>query len=164
MSDTKGKRYSGQLHRGPDHEAPYPVSRLAPAIDLVDLAREIDAADRMLSATAGARLQVIANQVRALQEEARQLLEQTRRDQALHRAQCSFKRIPGKTYHLYRRPDGSTYFSMLTPQEWRGKPPHEFVGSYRLENDMSWSAADECDRPDERQAILRRLLGNEPLE
>jgi hypothetical protein len=161
MSDTKGKRYSGQLHRGPDHTAPYPVSRMAPAIDLVDLAREIGEADKMLSATAGARLQAIAEQVRALQAQARHVLEQTRRDQELHRARCNFKRIPGKTYHLYRKPDGSTYFSMLTPRDWRGSPPDEFLGSYRLENDMSWSTVDGHERPDETGPLIARLLGNE---
>lgn len=164
MSDSEGKRYSGPRHGGPDHSAPYPVSRMAPSVDLVDLAREIDQADRMLSATAGARLRVIADQVRALQDEARRVLEQTRRDQQLHRAQCSFKRVPGRSYHLYRRGDGSTYFSMLTPRDWRGTPPHEFVGSYRLENDMSWSPAEEAGRSDESPALIRRLLGEEPLD
>lgn len=164
MSDSTGKRYSGQLHRGPDRAAPYPVSRMAPAIDLVDLAREIGEADKMLSATASARLQVIADQVRVLQEEARQVLEQTRCDQELHRAQCNFKRVPGKTYHLYRKADSSTYFSILTPRDWRGRPPHEFLGSYRLENDMSWSAAGENGRPDQTREIIQHLLGSEPLD
>jgi len=159
MSDSNSDRYSGDNHRGPDHAAPYPVSRMAPSIDLVDLAKEIGEADKMLTATASARLRVIADQVRALQTEARQVLENTRRDQELHRARCNFQRVPGKTYHLYRKPDGATYFSMLTPQEWGGKPPHEFIGSYRLENDMSWTPAEQAEQPDESREIVARLLG-----
>ncbi|OOZ41039.1 hypothetical protein BOW53_05855 [Solemya pervernicosa gill symbiont] len=30
---------------------------------------------------------------------------------------------------------------MLSPQEW-GEPPHAYLGSYRLENDMSWTAVE----------------------
>lgn len=61
-------------------------------------------------------------------------------------------------YHLYRRSDGGEYFSMLSPREWRGQPPHEFIGSYRLENDMSWTPAEEADKPDETAAVVDRLL------
>lgn len=31
------------------------------------------------------------------------------------------------------------FFSMLSPLEWGGKPPNEYVDSYRLEYDMSWT-------------------------
>ncbi|MGA7801145.1 MAG: hypothetical protein WCC36_10075 [Gammaproteobacteria bacterium] len=42
MVDDDLKRYDGKaLHPGPDHIAPYPVSRLAPAIGLVDFARQV---------------------------------------------------------------------------------------------------------------------------
>lgn len=31
---------------------------------------------------------------------------------------------------------------MPSPQDWNGRPPQAFVGSYRLENDMSGTPAD----------------------
>ena len=68
-------------------------------------------------------------------KEARRVLGQARQEQALTGAQCAFKRIPGKTYHLYRKGDGTPFFSMLSPEDWHGAPPHEFLGSYRLEPD-----------------------------
>ncbi len=159
MSKARPGRKSPTIHRGPDHSAPYPVSRLAPGFELVDLAREIEAADATLASHASGKLKLIAEQIRTLQEQAREILEQTRRDQALHRAACAFRRQPGKIYHLYRKPDGSTYFSLLAPEDWSGRPPHDFLGSWRLENDMSWSPADALDQPpDDDMARLLRML------
>ncbi len=146
------------LHQGADHSAPYPVSRLAPHFGLVDLAREIEQADQMVSARLGAQLQVIAEQVKALQAQAREILQQARADQRLHHARCGFRRIPGRVYHLYEEPDGGLAFSMLSPEDWRGRPPRPFVGSYRLENDMTWTPADSTDRPDDSRRLVARLL------
>lgn len=157
MGDDSNK-YRGPAHQGADRSAPYPVSRLAPALDLVDLAKQIAQADAMLNTRVSAKLKVIADQVKLLQAEARTILEQTQRDQDLHRGQCNFKRQPGRIYHLYRRDDGNRYFSMLSPDEWRGQPPHEFAGSYRLESDMSWTPAEALDEPDDSRALVQRLL------
>jgi len=133
---------------------------MAPAIELVDLAKEIATADVQLANRASAKLDVIAAQIRALQEAARQVLEQTRHDQQLHRAQCNFKRIPGRIYHLYEKSDGVLLFSMLAPEEWRGQPPYSFIASYRLENDMSWTPAEQIDSGAENaRELVQRLLG-----
>lgn len=146
------------IHPGPGHSAPYPVSRLAPGFGLVDLAREIEQADQAVSTRLGAQLQVIAEQVKALQAQARQILEQARADQRLHHARCGFRRIPGHVYHLYEEPDGGLAFSMLSPDDWRGRPPRPFIGSYRLENDMSWTPAGLADQPDDSRQLVARLL------
>ena len=160
MNDTT-KPYQGENHEGEQRSAPYPVSRLASPIELVDLAREIERADEVVNLRVGAKLQVIAHQIRALQEQARGILADAQRDQLLHRAQCNFKRIPGKTYHLYRKSDGRTYFSMVAPGEWNGQAPHEFVGSYRLEADMSWVPADSTRDGDRVHALVAHLLAGE---
>ncbi len=140
MSDDDTKAIP---HRGADHSSPYPVSRLAPAFEGTDLAAEAARARSMLNARTGAKLRVIADQIRFLQEEARKVLAEAREEQALTNAQCSFKRIPGKSYHMYRKPDGSRFFSMLSPADWGGEPPHPFLGSYRLEADYSWTPQDK---------------------
>jgi len=159
MSNLPSNRTPPIKHEGPDHSAPYPVSRMAPAIELVDLAKEIAQADTQLANRASAKLDVIAAQIRALQEAARQVLEQTRHDQQLHRAQCNFKRIPGRVYHLYEKSDGTHLFSMLAPDEWRGAAPYRFIASYRLENDMSWTPAEQHDSGESARALVQRLLG-----
>ncbi len=134
-------------HDGPTGLAPsssrlaaYPTSRLSARIDLVDVAAEIARADETIASVTNARLEVVAKQIRALQEEAQRILEDARSSAELHRARCDFVRRPGRVYHLYRRQDGERYFSLLAPADWGGRPPHAFEGSYRLEPDMRWTA------------------------
>jgi len=158
MSDKGLEKYSGENHSLSDNSAPYPVSRMAPATELVDLAREIAEADKVLGNVTHGKLKVIAEQMKALQHEAKAILEQSARDQQLHRARCNFKRQPGKIYHLYRKPDDTPYFSMLSPQEWGGEPPHAFIGSYRLESDMSWTPVEEIGQHEPSVQLLNALL------
>lgn len=139
MSGDDHRRHDGDRHEGEAHAAPYPLSRLAPPHDLVDVARQIQQADAMLGAVVHNKLQVIADQIRSLQHKAHEILDMARRDAELHRAVCHFLKRPGKVYHLYERPDGTLYFSMLSPADWNEVPPHSFRGSYRLLPDMSWA-------------------------
>lgn len=159
MNDTRLQRFRGDKHQGGDNSAPYPVSRMAPATELVDLAAQIAAADNMLSNVAHGKLRQIAEQIKGLQLQAQNILQVTARDQQLHRAQCNFPRKPGHTYHLYRRHNGGEYLSMLAPQEWGGEPPHPFLGSFRLENDMSWTPLSEAEDLAQAEALLDALLG-----
>jgi hypothetical protein len=143
MSDDDGYvRHGKGHHEGPTKSAPYPMSRLSPPLDLVDSARQIQQADLVLGAVVSNKLRLIADQIRGLQEQARGILEEARRDADLHRASCNFRKRAGAVYHLYRRTDGATYFSMLSPEDWNGAPPDPFAGSFRLELDMSWTLLD----------------------
>ncbi len=135
-------RATGLKHAGPDHTSPYPVSRLAPAIDLVDLVQQIERADQLLATGVNSKLEVIAEQIRGLQQRAREILATAQRDAELHRVSCQFVRRPGKVYHLYRGDEGP-YFSLLSPEDWRGTPPHPFDGSYQLRPDMTWECVRE---------------------
>ncbi len=156
MSDNK--KHTGDNHPGSDNTSPYPVSRLAPQVELVDLAKQIADADAMVNTRVSAKLQVIADQIRSLQKEALAVLEDAKQDQQLHRAACNFKRIPGKLYHLYRKPNGDIYFSMLAPGDWHGNAPHEYINSFRLENDMSWTPLDKLGDEDDSRELVNRLL------
>jgi hypothetical protein len=158
MAADGNKRDKPLIHRGAEHSSPYPVSRLAPGFGLVDLAREIEQADQMVSNRLTSQLQIIADQVKALQDQARRILEQAHEDQRLHHARCAFRRIPGQVYHLYEEMDGSLAFSMLSPADWGGRPPKTFRGSYRLESDRSWTPAEKDDRDDNSQQLVARLL------
>ena len=151
-------KHTGSNHKGESSTSPYPVSRLAPQVELVDLARQISEADAMVNARVSAKLKVIADQIKSLQTEARSVLEEARLDQDLHRAECNFKRIPGKIYHLYQKTNGNTYFSMLSPDNWAGRMPHDYINSYRLENDMSWLPLDRLDEKDDSRELVNRLL------
>jgi alkylation response protein AidB-like acyl-CoA dehydrogenase len=151
-------------HRGPAHASPYALSRLAGPISLVDVAREIEEADQAIAAVATGKLEVIAEQMRALRAKAEQLIQEARESAELHRVEGRFKRVPGKVYHLYARADNGRYWSLLSPEEWGGAPPHSFLGSYRLEADQSFTplertAERDALRADLTQALSRKLLG-----
>jgi hypothetical protein len=152
MSEERSKR-------SPGAGSPFPLSRLSAKHDLIDMAREIQTADSMLSAVVGGKLEAIARQIRALQQEAQRTLEQARLDAELHRATCRFKKLAGHIYHLYRRADGELYFSLLSVDDWRGQPPHTYEGSYRLEADMRFTPAHEIESREREWADLRPLLG-----
>lgn len=164
MSDDEMKRYDGKNTPTSANSTPYPASRMAPSIDLVDMAREISLANNMVTQQTSAKLRVIANQIKALQAEAQEIMQSAQQDQELHQAECHFKKQPGTIYHLYRRGNGRSYFSMLAPHEWGGPTPHEFIGSYRLEADMSWTAAEAIDEGEEDAMMIRRLLQKHGLE
>ncbi|MCG8018510.1 MAG: DUF2452 domain-containing protein [Candidatus Thiodiazotropha sp. 'RUGA'] len=151
-------------HISPEHTSPYPVSRLAPAFNLVDLAKEIAQADEMLANRAGSQLNIIAEQMAVLQEQAKSILEQTARDQQIHRAQCNFQKKPGQIYHLYKNRHGDSLLSMLSQDDWLGKPPNQFIGSYRLESDRSWtpSQGSHIEDEDERLKVIHQLLRDPP--
>lgn len=144
-------------HEGPASSSPYPLSRLAPTFDLVDVAREIQKADAALGNVTVAKLRTIAEQIRALQAQAAAVLDDARRATALHHAICRFQKRPGHVYHLYLRADGARYFSMLSPADW-GSTPDAFEGSFRLEADMTWTPLADAEKHDEEEAKLRGLL------
>lgn len=143
MSDTqKSPSQATLVHRGPQHSAPYPVSRLAPAFDAAvaaqDLAKDLARAEHMLGAVARGKIELIVEQIQNLQAQAQRIVSQAQDDLELHRAECRFSREPGGVYHLYVRSDKTRYFSLLSPKDWGKQPPHHYEGSYQLLDDMRY--------------------------
>ncbi len=146
--DPSTVRDTGAKHIGEQRTSPYPMSRLAPVHDLVDAARQIAEADTMLGAVASAELTQIAEQMRALKERARVVLEAASESLAIHRARCSFQKRPGPVYHLFERADGERWLSMIGPSEWGGDSADRiFRGSFRLELDQSFTRVDVGSSP-----------------
>ena len=117
----------------------YPVSRLSAPFGPINQVEAIKDSERMLGTVAKGKLGLIADQIENLKKQAREIIMKAELDMKLHMAKCSFEKRVGHTYHLYERSDGEAYFSMLSPDDWYGKQPHNFLGSYRLEPDQSWS-------------------------
>ncbi|XP_052864986.1 uncharacterized protein C1orf50 homolog [Anopheles cruzii] len=130
------------------------------ANDIVSLAKEIQSADVAVTNNACAKLVLIAEQVRFLQQQAKKILEETQTAQELHHAACNFRKIPGKVYHLYRRESGQTYFSMLSPDEWgsTGACKHQHLGSYKLEHDQTWTPVEKVEAVQENVRWAQRML------
>ena len=84
----------------------------------MELAAHVQQADKFTRATAGSKLQIIADQLKHLQEQARKVLEDARLNALIHKTACNFKKVPGSTYYVYKqRKNPSTEFiSMISPQ------------------------------------------------
>jgi len=121
-------------------DSEYPLSRLSAQITPVDQSTAIAVAAETLGMVARAKLKLILRQIEHLQNEAREIIESTKDNMTIHMASCSFIKRTGHVYHLYHRGplDTDNYLSMLSPEEW-GKPPHKYLGSYLLEDDMTWT-------------------------
>ncbi|MCG8570088.1 MAG: DUF2452 domain-containing protein [Spirochaetes bacterium] len=117
---------------------PYPSRTLDPPISIVEQAKEIEKAEKMLSLQVNGKLELIVKQIRFLQEEARKIIEEAHHDLNLHKVKCNFVKIPGETIHLYEKADHSLYFSRLSFQDWQGEPPHVYKGSYQFREDHSF--------------------------
>lgn len=128
-----------------------------PRTDLIELAREIETADDFIKAHVSSKLTVIAEQVQFLQRQAQHILEEAQLNTRLHHAACNFKKVPGSTYYLYRRPCGQEYFSMIKPEEWGAQCPHKFLGGYRLESDMTWTPIEALEERNRQMDAVRRI-------
>jgi len=143
------------------------------ATELVELAAQIATADQFTRSTAGAKLSIIAEQVRFLQEQARQVLEEARLSSLISHTACNFKKIPGKIYYIYKQRNAAAhmrgaflsnaaasekeFLSMISPEEW-GKAGPEFVAGYRLEFDMSWTRLDHLDKKNSENDLIDKIL------
>ncbi|XP_049278665.1 uncharacterized protein C1orf50 homolog [Anopheles funestus] len=129
------------------------------ANDIVMLAKEIQSADVAVTNNACAKLVMIAEQVRFLQQQAKKILEETQAAQELHHAACNFRKIPGHIYHLYKRSSGQKYFSMLSPKDWGPKGcEHQYQGSYKLEYDQTWTPVEKIEQVQENIRWAQRVL------
>eukprot|EP00127_Corallochytrium_limacisporum_P005121 Clim_evm27s199 gene=Clim_evmTU27s199 len=153
----------------PPLEDPYNLSKIADKIQttnpaprdtLIDLARSIQHADSVLKAATGNKLATIAEQIKRLQDEARQVMEDAVVDSQLHRAACNFQKRPGQLYHLYEKSDGTPYLSMLSPAEWGKNHKHKYLGSYRLELDQSWTPVEKIAERDRRYDFIEHMMGD----
>jgi hypothetical protein len=148
------KKYSGENFRGADHASPYPVSRLGAPVSLVDTAKAIEEASASVAMRTNAQLEVVLEQMRTLQQRAREIVEQASRDMDLLHVDCRFRRVPGRVYHLYERADGHRYFSMLAPDDF-GYTTTAFIGSYRFEHDQSWTRLEDVPARDKRRTEIQ---------
>lgn len=125
--------------------------------DLVKLATQIQTADKFTRSTAGSKLQVIAEQVRFLQQQAQSILEEAALNNQLHHIACNFKKVPGKIYYVYKRDSGKHYMSMISPKEW-GKSCPPFVAAYKLEHDMTFTPFDKIAKREDDEKIIDKIL------
>lgn len=142
--------------------SPYHTHRVGDPLDLVALAEQVQKADEFIRANATSKLSVIAEQVQYLQEQARKVLEDAHRDADLHHIACNMVKKPGNIYYLYQRESGQRYFSIISPKEWGAGCPHDFLGAYKLQHDLSWTPYEDIEKQEAKISIMDKLL-NQPV-
>jgi len=55
-------------------------------------------------------------------------------NELVYNAKFSFEPVIGEIYHLYLGNDGSSFLSLIAPQEWN----KEHLGTFRLNSDKKW--------------------------
>ncbi|XP_033082723.1 uncharacterized protein C1orf50 homolog [Trachypithecus francoisi] len=138
--------------------SPYHTHRAGDPLDLVALAEQVQKADEFIRANATNKLTVIAEQIQHLQEQARKVLEDAHRDADLHHVACNMVKKPGNIYYLYKRESGQQYFSIISPKEWGTGCPHDFLGAYKLQHDLSWTPYEDIEKQDAKIGMMDKLL------
>ncbi len=69
-----------------------------------------------------------------LKEEYQKLVEEYKWNDLVYNAKFSFEPVIGQIYHLYLRPNGEIFLSLITPDEWN----KESLGSFRLSSEQKW--------------------------
>ncbi|XP_012290196.2 uncharacterized protein C1orf50 homolog isoform X2 [Aotus nancymaae] len=138
--------------------SPYHTHLAGDPLDLVALAEQVQKADDFIRANATNKLTVIAEQIQHLQEQARKVLEDAHRDADLHHVACNIVKKPGNIYYLYKRESGQQYFSIISPKEWGTSCPHDFLGAYKLQHDLSWTPYEDIEKQDAKISMMDKLL------
>ncbi|RZF46982.1 hypothetical protein LSTR_LSTR011845 [Laodelphax striatellus] len=86
------------------------------SMEIAELSDELAMADRLAHTVAVGKLEMVAEQLKFLKSQTFGVVMKLREGLKLNHVACNFKKIPGSIYHLYQRPSGQKYFSMLSPE------------------------------------------------
>jgi hypothetical protein len=86
----------------------------------------------------------LTEQYEILRRQAQQIIERRRVSSKVYEAQFGFEPIIMGEYHLYLRPNGKTFVSMVGPTEWGRIRSSNFahVARIKLDYDHTWEILD----------------------
>ncbi len=94
------------------------------------------------------QLAQIKEQIDLLAEQARKLHERVQLSEEIYQTDMNFEPLIGRTYYLYRRSNGLTVLSMVSPSEWGSKPPYAFVATVKMLADHTWEILESVQSED----------------
>ncbi|CRL00907.1 CLUMA_CG014157, isoform A [Clunio marinus] len=130
----------------------------AEAGDIERLIETLKTSETHVKNTALNKLQVIGEQIKFLQKQAHEILSNATKDSDLHKVPCNFVKVPGNIYHLYERPTGDRFWSMISSEEFGENNKNNYLGSYRLEVDRSWTPVDKLQEYSESRQFAESLF------
>ncbi len=84
------------------------------------------------------QLEQIRKQVELLAAQAREIHLRVDISERIYKVGMNFKPLIGHVYHLYTRPDGSEFLSMVAPTEWGRSAKVSFQATVKLLADHTW--------------------------
>jgi hypothetical protein len=126
-------------HEGPQQATPYPQSRLSPPIAPNPIAKVAESSISMVKLSLEGKLKLISDQIKGLQKLGEELIMEAHNNIEMHNIPCSIAKKPGDILHLYAREDGSHFLSIISPSEWGTMFSLNYLGTFKLEHDMSWT-------------------------
>ncbi len=120
------------------HLLPYAHTVGGAIIRPIDKGRTKGVAMSAMYEQTDSQLHQIKDQVEQLLAQAKGIHNRIDLSEKIYLADCSFKPVMGKVYHLYEKKDGSWILSMIAPEEWGANPPYFFLATTRLLHDHTW--------------------------
>ncbi|MEY3051309.1 MAG: hypothetical protein RLY31_1094 [Bacteroidota bacterium] len=84
------------------------------------------------------QLDQLRAQVSLLAEQAQAIRRRVEVSERIYLAELPFQPVMHHDYHLYKRPDGTEFLSMIAPSEWGRSAQVSFQASVRLCSDHTW--------------------------
>jgi hypothetical protein len=85
------------------------------------------------------QLKQLEEQIRLLHRQAKDIQERTDISVWIYQADIGFDPLINHVYHLYRKPQGNHFLSMVAPEEWGRSGMHnEYVATVKLLADHTW--------------------------
>ncbi len=80
----------------------------------------------------------IKEQVETLIKQAQEIHDRIDLSEKIYESEVGFRPLIGQVYHLYKKKDGKSVISLISPVEWNEKCPYDFIASMRMLADHTW--------------------------
>ena len=125
------------------HLLPYAHTLGSAIIKPIDKARTKGLAMAAMYEQSESSLNLIREQIELIAKQAQDIHDRIGISEKIYTADCSFKPVIGKTYHLYEKKDKSWVLSMISPAEWADSLPFTHIASIKLLSDHTWQIIDK---------------------
>jgi len=99
---------------------------------------------RAMEEQTGREFNQILKQMKPLVEQMEKLKKRVYISESIYTAYIPFEPAIGTIYYLYKKSDGSSILSIVSPEEWGRSMPYEsFEGKVKLLADHTWDVVDD---------------------
>lgn len=110
----------------------------APAFRPIDKGRIKGLAVAAMYEQTDMQISQIKEQIDLLAKQAIRIQNRVAISEKIYLAECGFKPLISKTYHLYEKKEDKWILSMISPKEWGKSCPYNFVSTVKLLADHTW--------------------------